>query len=208
MEFFYKAGKFETTKHWNRPNIRSILSFFNQVLSETNILNKYEFTIYGGVMYKNLYHTWDLDINISSNSVPDPNEIENDFLIIQKIGDDNNLLIDVNWSSIPTYKTLDIDINKDNYLELDLDSDHIKIGFVKKIINGEVVWLDDLRTEENQYGEYLIKRKLKDIVVKSINDKKWFKRENSNRVKNRYLTAQQIIDGDYSALTEESNKII
>jgi hypothetical protein len=144
-------------------------------------------------MYKNLYHTWDLDINISSNSVPDPNEIENDFLIIQKIGDDNNLLIDVNWSSIPTYKTLDIDINKDNYLELDLDSDHIKIGFVKKIINGEVVWLDDLRTEENQYGEYLIK---------------WFKRENSNRVKNRYLTAQQIIDGDYSALTEESNKII
>lgn len=208
MELFYKAGKFETSIQWNRPNVRSIISFFNQVLSNTDILNKYEFIIHGGVMYKHLYNTWDLDINISSSMIPHHEEIENDFLTIQKIGEDNNLLIDVNWSSIPVSKILDMDINKDNYLELDLDFDHIKIGYIKKIVNNKVVYFQNLVTEDNQYGEFLIKYKLRDIVLGSINTDVWFKRENSNRVKHRYLTSQQIINGDYLVLSEESNKII
>lgn len=208
MEFFYKAGKFETTKKWSRPSVRSIISFFNQVLAQTNILSKYEFIIHGGVMYKHLRDTWDLDINISSNVMPLPHEIEDDFLTIHKIGEDNNLLIDLYWSSVPVSTVLDMDINKDNYLDLDLDFDYIKVGFIEKIINDKVVHYMNLITEENQYGEYLIKYKFKYSVLRSINGPQWLKRENLNRVKHRYLTSQQIINGDYSALSEESNKII
>lgn len=206
--FFYKSGKFETIKKWQRPNLRSILSFFNQVLIQTDILNKYDLIIYGGVLYKNLDNTWDLDINLSSSNIPNHVDIENDFLILNKIGEDNNLLIDVHWSSVPVSKIIDMDINMDNYLELDLDFDYIKVGFLQKIVNGEVTIFRNLITPENSFGEYLIKYKLKDSIKEMMLSPKWSKRQYQNRAKVKYLTSDQIMAGDYYALIEESNKII
>lgn len=210
MEFFYKAGKFETTKIWNRPNIQSILSFFRDLVAKTDILSKYDVIVYGGCLYKNLSNTWDLDINISSKHLPNHIDLENDFSVIQKIGEDNNLLIDVNWTSLPFSKIFEMGITKENVHDVlkDLDDDYIKIGFFEKRINGSIVMLRDMRTEENKFGEYLAYYKLKDILAKASNHPTWIKWETLMSAKVKHITANQIISGDYSALIDESNKII
>ena len=208
--FFYKAGKFETTKPWNRPNIQSISSFFKDIIGKTDILNRYEVIIYGGCLYKNLSNTWDLDINISSKDLPNQVDIENDFLAIQKIGEDNNLLIDLNWTSIPFYKIFEMRITKENVHSIleNFEEDYIKIGFFEKRVNDIMVMLRDSRNEENKFGEYLVHYKLKDILAKASNHPTWIKWDLLMSAPVKYINANQIISGDYLALIDESNKII
>lgn len=208
--FFYKAGKFETTKPWNRPNIQSISSFFKDIIGKTDILNRYDVIIYGGCLYKNLSNTWDLDINISSKYLPNHIDLENDFLVIQKIGEDNNLLIDLNWTSIPFSKIFGMGITKENVYDIleNVNEDYIKIGFFEKKVNNTMVMLRDIRNEENRFGEYLVRYKLKDILAKASNHPTWIKWDLLMSVPVKYINANQVMSGDYLALIDESNKII
>ena len=88
------------------------------------------------------------------------------------------------------------------------DEDYIKIGFFEKRVNDVMVMLRDSRNEENRFGEYLVRYKLKDILAKARNHPTWIKWDFSISVPVKYITLNQIISGDYLALIDESNKII
>ncbi len=208
--FFYKAGKFETRKKWTHPNIKSIVSFFNQVFCSTDILKKYHVIIRGGCLYKELSKTNDIDINLSSSSIDSYDILENDFLILQNIANQHNILLDISWSSISISNFHDMDLSLDNiYENLEkINGIYVKIGFFQKIVNGDIILNIDNRNELNSVGEYLVKYELKDLMINAFNRPSYSKWILSNKAPIKYLEANQIISGDYSALISESNKII
>lgn len=207
-DFFYKKGKFETNKEWSRPNIDSILKFSKDIAENTDILEKYRATLYGGIFYKRLGRTWDIDLNLSGD-FKSYEDLENDFLILQQLADSNDLLLDINWTTVPLSSLYGSGATFFNAAEVfkNVSGEFIKIGYARKEVKGEeVLGYNNLEDADvTRAGEFLIIKDLKNLMISGTSHIKW-KRANLPAIKN--LTIQQILNGEYGCLIDDNNKII
>jgi hypothetical protein len=97
--FYFRKGSVITTTPWWRPSFASAHSMLKKVKGSTDIFSRYSTNIVGGCLFS-WNRTWDLDIQLHSDSL-DPEQLEIDFLKIYEVAlNEFYILPDVSWNSI------------------------------------------------------------------------------------------------------------
>ena len=98
-EFQYEAGSVKTTIAWFQPT-KHILNKFIKTISKIENYGKYNLFLVGGVVNGRIGETWDVDIVVCGDIIP--NEFEKFLHEIYEIALNKfNILVDVRWFSIP-----------------------------------------------------------------------------------------------------------
>ena len=149
-DFLYQVGSVTTTTKWTKPVYEKIVRFLQDV-DVSNILEKYESYIHGGILWN--AHTWDLDILLKYNwdETTDWDIIEADFNQLNDIAlNKHRLLLDVSMANalykLPTKQYL-LDLNKGKEIKdwiiprveaAAKEETKIRLSYFKKVMNGEV----------------------------------------------------------------------
>jgi len=204
MDFYYQIGEFSTTTIWGRPSWMKIRRFLLE-LKKTEIYNKYKIIIYGGIMY-DINNTWDLDIQLVSENLDSYEELEKDLYFIYDIAlNKHRLLVDAGFF----YKEWNPNITKTDFYSNNYDDipfDFIKIGYIKKIMDGQIEEHDRLEKGEDfvaRLTKYLVKRSRS--YPSCLNKKghaRWFKHENSKK----FYTIDEFLDDTDVDFFNKTNK--
>jgi hypothetical protein len=99
IEFEYQAGSVSTKIPWYRPT-KSILNNFVKTIRKLENYEKYDLFLVGGVVNGNIGKTWDVDIIIFGDIIPQEFEV---FLhdLYDIALNKFNILVDARWFNIP-----------------------------------------------------------------------------------------------------------
>lgn len=204
MDFYYQVGEFSTELPWGRPTWMKIRRFLLE-LRKTEIYNKYKIVLHGGIMY-DIHNTWDLDIQLISKNLDNYDELESDLYFIYDMAlNKHRLLVDVGfyWNEWNANITR-TDFYAKNYN--DTPFDFIKIGYIKKVMNGVVEVYNILENGEDvieNLTKYLVKRRrsFPSCLEKKGHDR-WFKHENSKK----FYTIDEFLDDTDVDFFNKTNK--
>jgi hypothetical protein len=135
MMFYYKKGRVETHDQWNQPSYESLQQYCTNLMTNTDILDRYETYFTGAILY-DIFNTWDVDLHIVG-AYDNAEELECDLDLLTKTGFDNGLLVDAKWkeSSKPQVTTKQ-DLYNCDYQE---STATIEVGTVLKIVDHKTV---------------------------------------------------------------------
>jgi len=202
MDFYYQIGEFSTETIWSRPSWIKIRRFLIE-LRKTKIYKKYKIVLYGGIMY-DINNTWDLDIQLISEKLDSYDELENDLYFIYDIAlNRHKLLVDVGFF----YKEWNSNITRTDFYSknyIDVPYDFIKIGYIKKIMNGKIEEYNLLKEDcIESLTKYLVKRRLSfPSCLEKKGHKRWFKHENSKK----FYTIDEFLDDTDVDFFNKTNK--
>lgn len=135
MEFYYRFGKAETNKPWDRPTWERFYQWWDRFKTIDGV-SDYDFHVVGGALY-DIENTWDVDVAITG---PVKNfKVLGDLITKgRQMGFDMGIFVDIFW-----YHSIDfcyeeiIEGNIKYYLKGTLKGDEIKMQ------DGEVVLFVD-----------------------------------------------------------------
>lgn len=201
--FYYQVGKVTTKKPWGRPSYQKLKDFFSVIKNETNIMSDYELYLMGGVLL-DFNSTWDVDICIVGE-IKDYEVFEEYLHTMYEIALNRfQILIDIQWNKekprLVSYEELmsgKLVLNKIKF---------VKLGYVKKQINGETK-VKDIREDEGIV-------KLTDYLVEGIYDeypgvnKKLLYRiiQNPNKLVKSYFDVNTFLETDEEYFIKNTNR--
>jgi len=201
--FYYQRGKVKTNKIWTRPSYEKIKILFERIKSETDILDRYNLYLIGGVLFS-FEGTWDVDLCITGN-VDDYETLEKDMNIIYEISlNEIQMLIDIQWMEIPPPKVSFSELTSPNFKNYEikfLKTTYIvkKIGKEKSVIDlrnrGDIKKLTEFLVEgsHNEYPKS--KKKFLDRI---------FAYPNFTLV--TFMDVNDFLDNDYSFFIKNTNR--
>jgi hypothetical protein len=202
--FYYQVGGVVTKKVWTKPTYEKIKNFLTAIQNETSIMSEFELYLMGGTLI-DFDSTWDVDICMTGE-VKSYEELESHLNTMYDIALNRfQLLIDVQWNphkpKLVSYQELmsgQLILNKIKFL---------KIGYIKKQINGEIT-IKDYRNDEGvqKVNEYLIeglydeypgtKKKLLERIL-----------SNPNKLIKSYFSANTLLETDEEYFINNTNRI-
>lgn len=202
--FYYQVGSVVTKKIWNRPSYQTLKDFFTVIKNETPIMSEFELYLMGGVLI-DFNSTWDTDICMVGE-VKSPELLESYMNTMYDIALNRfKLLIDIQWNPqkprLVTYQELmsgELVLNKLKF---------IKIGYIKKQINGEVT-INDNREKEGitKVTEYMIEGFYDEYP--GTKEKLLFRiLNNPNKVIKSYFDVHDLLDNDEEFFLKNTNRI-
>ena len=201
--FYYQVGSVTTRKVWGRPSYQKLKDFFSVIKNETQIMNEFDLYLMGGVLI-DFNSTWDTDICMVGE-VKDPEVLENYLNTMYDIALNRfQMLIDIQWNKekprLVSYDELmsgNLVLNKIKF---------IKLGYIKKQINGEIT-VKDIRDNEGNI-------KLTNYLVEGIYDeypgvnKKLLDRifRNPNKLIKSYFDVNTLLETDEEYFIKNTNR--
>lgn len=201
--FYYQVGSVTTRKVWGRPSYQKLKDFFSVIKNETQIMNEFDLYLMGGVLI-DFNSTWDTDICMVGG-INDPEVLENYLNTMYDIAlNQFQILIDIQWNKekprLVSYDELmsgNLVLNKIKF---------IKLGYIKKQINGEVT-IKDIRNNEGNvrltnylvegiYDEYPgVNKKLLDRIFR-----------NPNKLIKSYFDVNTLLENDEEYFMKNTNR--
>lgn len=201
--FYYQVGSVTTRKVWGRPSYQKLKDFFSVIKNETQIMNEFDLYLMGGVLI-DFNSTWDTDICMVGE-VKNPEILENYLNTMYDIAlNQFQMLIDIQWNKekprLVSYDELmsgNLVLNKIKF---------IKLGYIKKQINGEIT-VKDIRDNEGNI-------KLTNYLVEGIYDeypgvnKKLLDRifRNPNKLIKSYFDVNTLLETDEEYFMKNTNR--
>ena len=168
-DFSYQVGSVTTTTPWTKPLYEKVVGFLQDV-DVSNILERYESYIHGGILWDAL--TWDLDILLKYDwdETTDWDLIEADFNQLNDIAlNRHRLLLDVSMANnlykLPTKQYL-LDLNKGKEIKdwiiprveaAAKEETKIRLSYFKKVMKGEITEYNETAPHQMITGAYLCK---------------------------------------------------
>lgn len=163
VPFEYEVGSVKTKIAWYQPT-SYIVNKFVKTIPKIKNYGKYELFLVGGVVNGRIGETWDVDIIVCGEIIPD--EFEQFLHDIYEIALNKfNILVDVRWFNVPIERLSHlIEANKQEKVKT------IRFGhFRKKIVEEESII--NLFEKGKRISEYLVELEVMIPTKKAINSK-------------------------------------